>query len=331
MPAWDNSPSFRDGKCNIASHAILEVSVLRKFRRLLVGAGVKRVKTTGSVARFSDEVVELVRARAPSQLPQLQGLEEALQSFASAYRVPLRLASRETMKRMNAMTVEVIQAAITDFQFHCGRRMADLLEDIILLINQKRLLSALLATRAFVELCAAVAYLEEKVVGKLVSGIGSQAELNEATRVLDQMRVGGRFDWVRFLGKEEERIRLIEAYAKGDKKAKKPTVSQERVGTMIESLDKRFAKVNPAEGGHALLYYSMLSDMCHPAVGATMLYFDPASPPGWLHYPGEMTDHAFEFCLIQVVLPIADRAGRHAVDGLNRLTHVAKTLESKPA
>lgn len=86
------------------------------------------------------------------------------------YRVPLTLASQEAMRRDGATVVETIQAAITGFQFDCGRRMADLLEDTIVLVNGKRVLAAVLAGRAFVELCAAAAYLEEGLISRARGG-----------------------------------------------------------------------------------------------------------------------------------------------------------------
>jgi len=59
---------------------------------------------------------------------------------------------------------------------------------------------------------------------------------------------------------------------------------------MVRVLDRRFAEVDPAEDGHALLYWSMLSDVCHPSVGGTLLHFDPNSLPGWLEFRSDRAD-----------------------------------------
>src|SRR5262249_33227918 len=121
---------------------------------------------------------------------------------------------------------------------------------------------------------------------------------------------------------------LLDAYAMHDKDRQRPAHFRRNVETMIEALDKRFGKVNPGDKGLAVLYHSMLSDICHPAIGGTMPYFDVGSPPGMLHYPGGVTETAFEFLLTEVLLPVVDLAARHGVDALNRLTYVGKTLTS---
>ena len=211
---------------------------------------------------------------------QLRGLEKGAEAFVGRYRLPLALASHEARRKGGATVVETIQAAITGFQFDCGRRMADLLEDIIVLVNGKRVLAAVLAARGFIELCAAAAYLEEGLVGRAVAGIRNQQDLDEVTSLLDTMRVGSTFDWERFLGTEERRRDLLEAYAKGDKEGVKPAHFRRNVETMLKVLDRRFAKVDPGRKGYAVAFHSMLSDICHPAVGGTMLYFDVGSPPG---------------------------------------------------
>jgi len=245
------------------------------------------------------------------------------------YMPTARIAQLGAKKAMGATFIEELQAAISSFQILTGKRLAEQYVSLIELLNHRRLYAAALTTRAIIEVTASVVYFDASIIPSLTKGIRSRQEMDDLAALIEKHLRAGRFDWKRWLGESKFRDELIKEYA--DKKDEpKPEILQTNVVTMIKYLDDRVSLKDQSQKGMIKLIYAVLSDICHPAVGAHILLLANRSADGWYVADSEPTDELLRWYCLNTTVPVLERIHDVIKDCFYRLRYVAETLQTKP-
>lgn len=293
-----------------------------------VTKGARSGSTNPPLERFSALLIEQVARGNEQVVALMRSIELWAAKFNEIYgKVNSEFAVGDTLKEEKATIIEVLQVQVGFFQVLAGKRVAELLAEIIHALNRRRLYVAALATRAFVETAAAVIYCEAKVSPALTSGIGTQEQLDELMAFLDQIATAGRFDWARWLPGGEPRESLKRDYANGlDPRASRQQVN---VMTMLKALDRRLTALSSESRGMIRLAYDILCDICHPSVGGYIFHLATASKPGWLAIGGEVTAEQLRWYCGNTTVPLVDSVARLAARALSDLTHITKSLRQE--
>jgi len=206
-----------------------------------------------------------------------------------------------------------------------GRRLADLFFDLVDSLERRRLAVSALSARAVIETCAAIVYAEERIVRTLgrESTSPTEADLETLVSFLHQMAGGARFDWLSWHRSAANRTALLEQYelAQSVKDEPEPDESLRAVNvmTMIKRFDARFLQFarsvgeTKCSGAVVRATYAMLSDHCHPASAAYMLYLNPTAVPHGHLFTSDPTDEnlrRFFREMMGYVAPIGNIADR---------------------
>ncbi len=181
-------------------------------------------------------------------------------------------------------TAEHVLLDLSYFVNVAGRRLADLFADLVDAVERRRLSIAALAARAIVETSAAAVHAEDRIVRVIGATLPEEDGLRDLISFLHQLSAGARFDWQSWHASGESRALLLSRYEEAQSSKDEPAPDESRrainVLTMIKRLDSRFAafakSLGQAECSGAVVRatYAMLSDHCHPSVGAYSLYVE---------------------------------------------------------
>jgi hypothetical protein len=210
-------------------------------------------------------VFEVIGREHPQAVPSLRELEEGVRKFWATYSLGFTIADDETVAAMGGSPEEAIQLRIAYIQVSIARRLAGLLVSLIDHINGSRLLDAALSTRACLELAGALVYYESRVTSLLIAGISKQEQMDQLNEIVKKATRGGRFAWVRWLLGGADVQALVAEYADENARPTSP-VQVKNVLDFVKALDDAVAPEEPPPGAIRAVY-TLLCDVCHPAVG----------------------------------------------------------------
>ncbi len=246
---------------------------------------------------------------------------EFCDAFASRIEVPVCSA---TVDADGKSLAKHIQGHLAAAHFLLGARMAELLSDLVVLLNGQRVASCALTGRAIIETAGAAITLEEHVKHTAHSQeLDRRSRLRSLLGDLHRSIAGGRFDWTS-VGTGD--VAMLDAHRRSE--PREPPEEQKAINvlTMVRKLDRRLHRrlahnpVPGVQGGAVLAVYSMLSDFCHPATGTVILHSRRLQDGviGLEPTPGERGTRWFFSNLGAFIAPAA-ACGRDALVELHRL------------
>lgn len=281
------------------------------------------------IFKFDPRLVKAVSQGSTIIENSFVAIERNTNELYRVYYLPTaRIAHFETQKSGGATVIERVQAAISRFKVLTGKRLADHYVNLIESLNHRRLYSAALITRAIIEVTASVVYFDISIIPLLTRGIGSQQEMNEVTAVIEKHLFAGRFDWERWLKGGKYKDELKKEYAENEDEPK-PEIFQTNALTMIKHLDTRFSQKDTTSKGMVKLVYALLSDICHPAIGAHILLLANRPTEGWYVVDSEPTNEIVRWYCLNTTVPVAEHMYAVLKDCFYRLQYVAETLKPK--
>jgi len=278
--------------------------------------------------RFDDSLVKAIASADAEVEKSFRDVEAAVDCFhrdyyESSYEIPML----ERIEKDGGSLLDVFQSQLLLFHVLQSRRIAEHLADLICEFNQRRLLACSLTLRAVLEVIAAINYYVAEVEKTLPNGPLSADVCEEFIRLLDMMNRGSRFDWSRWALEGEERQCLqkgYESWFQSGRKTKAPTPEFEQINvmTMIDRLARAVGNRPEIGQGRIHLWYAKLSDMCHPALGATIIaLLNEGEEDSYVIKPGVsdalMTWYWYE--IIQPMLPALTDFARERLDEIIKI------------
>jgi len=278
--------------------------------------------------RFRADIVDAAAQGSAKVRRSFAEIEKGSRSFVDAYgTIAWEMADSTAAAAMGASAIERVQAAISFFQIAMGKRIAEFLFGIIQALNRRKLGLAALATRSLLEVTAVVSFTQDRVERRLRAGIATREDSQELSDLLEKSVRSGRFDWELWLSIPSGPPQLLAKYALDPKLARRG--DQVSVLTRIEQLDQRMDALHPGTKGGILLAYDLLSDMCHPSVGAHFLYVAPERRLGWYGFdPLPSDDLLRQYCL-WTTTPLVENLAKLDAEALNALRGLAEGLNQE--
>jgi hypothetical protein len=265
--------------------------------------------------RFSESVLKAVK-EAPAVAQNVTFLAEWLcRTFGAAVR---------TFPRVPPTAVLGLRLELERLRLLHGKRIAELIGELVPSVNGGRLAAAALLVRAALETTALLVGTEQKMTEALEAGV-RLSNLPQELSPLFKATGGTRFLWEEYLATPDV---LLAQYGKGKKSEKDRQVPEQsaatNVITLLQKLDRFLAESKGIPAGFVMLHYDLLSEFCHPNRGAFGIYGD-ASGDGFDLTVGPATDDARAF-VARIVLPAAMIAIEPAVNSLNQLGALASSI-----
>ena len=209
-----------------------------------------------------------------------------------------------------------------------GRRMTILYADAIDSINRMRLHLAALALRALLEVQGALIYYERRILKCMADGYKSPADRDELSRLISAALYGSRFRWNQFTENKEEFLNLLREYAKAtdQKDEPVPDVLQKSSAAFVAEVEKQAAKKWPQRKGSIRLVYALLSDMCHPSLGANIALEGMPTQSGWVTRRYSPSEQFLGFFLVFAAMPVLTNAATVAAESILRLMEAEAQL-----
>lgn len=268
----------------------------------------------------------------PGAAEKLENLQATIDSICKTYGGRYFVATEDKMERMNATAVERLQSIITDIQVVHGRRLALLLREIVVGLNTGHIFMMALLTRALLECCGKVVYVERRLTKSLVKGVETQEEVNEVIELCKKGLKGSFFDWRRFLLGGAELEGLVSDYASARSLKDEPPGGEKGVGaaSTIDELDRASAKLDETNKGRIKLYYGLLSDICHPSHGGDLLFTSPSKTDDYIVFEEQPTKSVISHFIHSVFIEALTLALPAVVDSIHRLSNIQRSLFAQP-
>jgi hypothetical protein len=279
---------------------------------------------------FGSEIRHLLHDK-PKLLSGLDEVERNAASYVREYCVASDMPGHTELKRLKGTLLPALATHLASLQGTYGRRLATCYVDAIDAIGRRRLHLAALALRAYMELCGALVYFEQRIGKCLTRGIATQAELDELMELFRTAINGGRFQWEAFHLGGEAIEDLKSRYAAATSTEKEPVTVQRQKSTaaFIAALDASLAAIASRHKGAVKMGYALLSDTCHPSVGGDMWFADIPQVAGRIRHRAAPHDEMMRDFIHRVALPVMIDNTRIAIRSLNRISGYAEALTEK--
>jgi len=296
--------------------------------------------TTHNPFQFDPHLVQAIAADAAEILDSFREVEEIVGDVHQTYYEPAYEIPRiEKIARDGGSLIDLFRAELLRFHLLQGRRIAEHLADFVCEFNRRRLLACTLALRAVLEVSAALGYYVAKFEAMLPDGEWSDEVCDEFVKLLDKAVRGSRFDWGRWASDGSDRQNLRDAYdawrqIKDGKKKREaeptPELTQVNVQTMVEHLANEMGSHPRCGKGYVETTYCLLSDMCHPSVGATLvaLLNEPADDHDIIG-PG-VSDSLMAWYWVEVVSPLVKPITAFAQERLDKIIEIGGKFSVSP-
>ncbi|MHC4176834.1 MAG: hypothetical protein ACYSWU_04975 [Planctomycetota bacterium] len=285
--------------------------------------------------QFDPELVQTIAQGDESVLASFDAVEQVGNQFYEKYYLPeYEIPGLKQIAAEGGNLVHMFRSELVLFHLLQGRRLAEHLADIVQSFIDRRLLATTLALRAVLEVTAAVVYYVSKMTETLPDGGLTDEDCQRFGDLLDKALGGGRFDWSRWASGAEDRQKLREAYgawARRKADEPKPELQQTNVMTMVQHLAKHMGSREEQHRGLVETSYALLSDMCHPSVGATFLatLSEPEDDRSVVR-PGA-SDLLINWYWWEVISPVLQPIMIAAKDSLEQIDKIAGGLTWQPS
>lgn len=286
-------------------------------------------------SQFDSQLVQAVAAGESDISASFQEVEEIAKGFRQTYYMQaVEIPRIERIEKDGGSFLELFQAELLRFNILQGRRIAEHLTDLVCEFNRRRLLACTLALPAVLEVAGAISYYVAKIEQLLPDGDLSDEVCDEFVKLLDTAVRGSRFDWGRWAADGPEWQSLRDAYhawRRDKKKAPepKPELEQVNVMTMVEHLAKGMEGRPECGNGHIEMSYALLSDICHPSVGAsTMALLSEPADEHDIIGPG-VSDSLMAWYWVEIVSPLVKPIATFAEERLHKIIEIGGNFSAK--
>lgn len=225
--------------------------------------------------RISDDLVAELLGKRPDLQNFIDALQDHFKFFSELANSEFGVSAPTDLMAQGADHALVYRAQLQFFHRILTLRTAALLPEVVLALNDSRLLTFALAARGILETAAVAAYHAPRLV---LPADEKQVPADYSARLRAAV-MGSRFDWLTLFTDHAARQALIGEYDRAKDWSKLyPADAATNILTMLEALARRLNGSIDRARGLVFHDYSLLSDMSHPAAGSYMLFLSGVEP-----------------------------------------------------